>query len=242
LRDEIETDLDHDSAELADAAEPTYPGLTYAGTWRGQPVYVGDEAAVRAFNPGDTSCAIWGPVVDRDFMEASRGPIAVTSAVLANMDTWVTWSHRVTASQYWTYTGVAADVAPSPPITAAEPAAGLGFWNAPPRPDTRSTEILAIEAGRVVLHLDETETHTGLLEGQDDRSRQWTTAIETTVGWDLDCPGAAQSVFVTPFLRARRIDRLGWPVDRQALHDAVARLNLALDWKDAGKKGASDGE
>jgi hypothetical protein len=108
---------------------------------------------------------------------------------------------------------------------------GLGFWGQPPREDTRSRDLISVESGRVVLHLDESETHTGLLSGD--------ALVEQLHQLSADCPseGILDATAYNEWVRVKR----GWPLRRDVLVAATERTNLALAWKESGARGAAHG-
>lgn len=110
------------------------------------------------------------------------------------------------------------------------------LWGRDPVPDTRSTDLLSVEGGRVVLHLEESETHTGLTEAS-----QWRSIASKRIPCGAQAQGPCVD-FLAEWHRQERRHLDGWPTDTQAIRDAAARLNLALDHRDAGVGYAEDGD
>lgn len=113
---------------------------------------------------------------------------------------------------------------------------GLGFWADDPPSDQRSTTILTKRPdGSVDLHLDESETHTGLLDG--DRARHQLRHAATILG---DAEGNGQVLLAQSKLRrairsAEARVGSGWGVSAQieAIRDRAVALGIAVGWANA---------
>lgn len=103
----------------------------------------------------------------------------------------------------------------------------------PETPDTRSTALVSVEGGRLRLHIDQSETHTGLLEDREKRRVQW-----DGVDWErvVEVSGldwALALKFQHEWYHAAILDTKGWPTAHdtpavQAIREAHRALEVAL--------------